>query len=253
MTGRAAVGPSALRIVSLFPALLGTYGDGGNAVVLAQRCRWRGIDVELIEVDAHDTVPQDADVYLLGGGEDGAQAAAADALQVTLADRAPLARAVARGAQLLAVCAGLQLVGNVFCDAAGARTRGLGLIDLTTTRRHTRAVGEVLALPQPDLELPPLSGFENHAGSTALGSTVRALAVVQRGVGNGAADDRGRVLEGAVTPNVIATYLHGPVLARNPALADLLIARATGTTRQSLAPLIVPEHAALRRSLGVAG
>jgi CobQ-like glutamine amidotransferase family enzyme len=238
----------ALRIVSLFPALLGTYGDGGNAIVLAQRCRWRGIPADVITVDLGDDIPAAGDVYLMGGGEDSAQMAAASAL-VTAAAMSSLAKALSGGAQLLAVCAGLQLAGTSFLSASGVRTRGLGLLDLSTERLATRAVGEVLADPPPDLGLPPLSGFENHGGHTVLGSGVRPLAVVRSGVGNGPDGAGGPATEGALSDNVVATYLHGPVLARNPALADLLLARAMRRPVDDLPPLDIPEQASLRRLL----
>jgi CobQ-like glutamine amidotransferase family enzyme len=240
---------AALRIVSLFPALLGTYGDGGNAIVLAQRCRWRGIPVELVTVDIGDVVPASGDLYLVGGGEDGAQVAAATAL-ASGGGTSTLARAIDAGAQLLAVCAGLQLAGTAFFTSSGQEMPGLGLLDLATKRLPTRAVGELLADPQPDLGLPPLSGFENHGGHTVLGPGVRPLALVRRGVGNGPGRATEPAAEGAVSANVVATYLHGPVLARNPALADFLLARAMGCEVNDLAPLDVPEQDRLRRLLG---
>lgn len=251
MTLVEASGQSTVRIVVLFPDLLGTYGDGGNAVVLGQRCRWRGIPVKTVSVSIGDPLPEQGDIYLLGGGEDRAQGAAAHGLRVSRGARAPLARAVTAGAQLLAVCAGLQLAGTSFYDSAGHETAGLGLLDLTTTRLRRRAVGELMAAPQPDLGLTMLSGFENHGGHTLLGPDVRPLAVVQHGVGNGPRPPGRPAGEGAVTPNIIATYLHGPLLARNPALADLLIARATGVPLHELTPLDIPEHDQLRQSLAV--
>lgn len=244
--------PDALRIVSLFPTLLGTYGDGGNAVVLAQRCRWRGIAAEVVAVDVGDVVPETGDVYVMGGGEDGAQMAAAEALGVDRLNGTPLSRALSAGAQLLAVCAGLQLIGDSFTAASGAVTPGLGLLDLTTRRLPKRAVGELLAKADPSLGLPPLSGFENHGGHTLLGPTVQPLARVVRGVGNGPPLDGDTRGEGALSDHIVATYLHGPVLARNPHLADLLLARALGRRLQDLPELDVPEHDALRRALGAA-
>jgi CobQ-like glutamine amidotransferase family enzyme len=241
---------SELRLISLFPSLLGTYGDHGNALILCQRARWRGIACTIITIDPQDRVPATGDLYVIGGGEDSAQFAAMAALGGGGRAPSPLARAVEAGAQVLAVCAGLQLLGRSFLDAAGTETAGLDLLDVHTTRLPRRAVGEFRGEATAGLDLPLLSGFENHGGHTILGPGVRPLATAQVGVGNGP-DPHGRPPgEGAITDRIIATYLHGPVLARNPDLADLLLARALGVKVADLAPLDVPEHAALRAALG---
>lgn len=244
-------GVSALRVVVLHPDLLGTYGDAGNGRVLAARAAWRGADVELVLASSGRPVPGAGDLYCLGGGEDGPELQAAG----QLAD-SPFVRAVEAGAAVLAVCAGYQLVGRTFPDAAGAARPGLGLLDVTTVKGSgRRAVGELLADPvapavdagdggrhQPhgaglSVGREALTGFENHSGRTRLGGGVSALAVVRRGVGNGDGT------EGAWAGTVFGTYLHGPVLARNPALADLLLARATG---EEPVPLDDAEERALR-------
>lgn len=226
---------SCVRAVALYPELLGTYGDGGNVLVLQQRLRWRGLGCEVVTVPLSSPVPRGGDLYILGGGEDDAQIAALTALRSS-----PLVDAVEAGGQVLAVCAGLQLLGRSFSTASGNEHEGLGLLDVTTDRLVTRAVGEVTAAPEL-AGLPLLSGFENHAGRTVLGSTARPLARVVHGTGNG-----NDAAEGAVTDQVVATYLHGPVLARNPDLADLLLQRVLG---MPLAPLDVPAHDRLREQL----
>jgi CobQ-like glutamine amidotransferase family enzyme len=215
-----------LRVVVVYPDLLGTYGDGGNGLVLARRAEWRGIEAELIQAPSDAPVPR-GDLYCLGGGEDGPQAQAADALRRD----GTLAAAVGDGAVVLAVCAGFQIVGNSFPSAAGDTLAGLGLLDVDTAKGvGPRAVGELVAQPL-DWGLPTLTGFENHAGTTVLAGGVRPLAAVEQGVGNGGGD----YSEGAWSGRLIGTYLHGPVLARNPALADVLIGWATGV--DTLAPL----------------
>jgi CobQ-like glutamine amidotransferase family enzyme len=220
----------------LFPELLGTYGDGGNAVVLAQRARWRGNPTEIVAVSAGEAVPESGDLYVMGGGEDGPQALAAREL---IASRA-LHRAVAGGATLLAVCAGFQIVGNSFVGPDGAPYDGLGLLDCDTARgAGARRVGEVVAEPDSATGLPTLTGYENHQGVTALGPGVRPLARVVIGAGN----DTGDRSEGAIAGGVVGTYLHGPVLARNPALADHLLAPVLG----ELEPLDDLEPERLRR------
>jgi hypothetical protein len=208
----------ALRVAVVFPDLLGTYGDGGNGLILARRAEWRGYRTELLQAVSDRPMP-DADVYCLGGGEDGPQVRAAR----TLIDDGTLAARVEDGAVVLAVCAGFQIVGGGFPGADGEAHDGLGLLDMQTVKGEgPRAVGEVVAEPVGLPELPVLTGFENHGGRTTLGGGTVALGRVSHGVGNG---DGG---EGAVSGRVVGTYLHGPVLARNLALADLLLSWALG-------------------------
>lgn len=219
-------GESALRFVSIYPMLLGTYGDGGNLRVLTQRARARGLDVEAIELDAGEPVPAGADLYLLGGGEDDAQVAAARALR----HDSGFVSAVSAGAVVFAVCAGYQLLGAEFPGSDGILEPGLDLLDVTTSRLPKRAVGELLAAPTGEAALTqPLTGYENHAGGTTLGAAARPLAVVQAGIGNGTTDRGGSPSEGAVQGRIVGTYLHGPGLARNPELADLLLSWVVGS------------------------
>jgi CobQ-like glutamine amidotransferase family enzyme len=230
---------STVVIALMRPTLLGTYGDGGNAVVLAQRLRWRGLAAEVVELDGAEPVPAAADLVVLGGGE--------DAAQVALAGDAPLRRslhrAVERGAPVLAVCAAFQVLGWRFETGEGEAVEGFGLLDCVTDRGlPDRAVGEVVA----ESTLPgvgTLSGFENHGGRTRLGPSAQPLGRVTAGVGNGdRGADGGAGAEGAVSGSIVATYLHGPVLARNPRLADYLLERVVGR----LAPLSVEDVDRLR-------
>jgi CobQ-like glutamine amidotransferase family enzyme len=222
-------------IAVVFPDLLGTNGDGGNAAVLAQRLRWRGIAATVTEVHAGEAVPESCDLYVLGGGEDAPQSLAADQLIAS----GVLNRAVDRGAVVFAVCAGLQVVGQAFLGPDGRPRPGVGLLDCTTGRTATkRAVGEIVVEPGRDFSLPVLTGYENHAGVTSLGPGAVALGQVVTGVGNG----DGSGCEGAVAGKVLGTYLHGPALARNPALADLLLGWAVG----DLEPLDDSEPEGLR-------
>jgi lipid II isoglutaminyl synthase (glutamine-hydrolysing) len=211
------VSTESLRIVWIYPDLLSTYGDRGNMLILARRAQMRGIPVEAYEIRSDQPMPSSADIYLIGGGEDGPQALAAQRL---IADGG-LHRAVNQGAAVLAVCAGYQLFGSSFF-AKGARCPGLGLLDITSDRGETRAVGEVRGDIDPRLGLPPLTGFENHGGRTHLGSSVAPLARVTAGIGNDGQT------EGAWHGKILGTYAHGPALARNPAIADLLLRWATG-------------------------
>jgi CobQ-like glutamine amidotransferase family enzyme len=210
---------------------MGTYGDGGNLKVLARRLAGRGIGVRTVTVGPGEPVPETAELYVLGGGEDVSQVAASRELR----ESGALGRAVESGAAVFAVCAGLQVLGRDFEVAGGKVEPGLGLLDATTRRRAPRAVGEVLARPLDGS--PLLTGYENHGGGTALGPGARPLARVVSGVGNGAGGPGGDGSEGAIQGRVLATYLHGPVLARNPWLADRLLEMATGA---ELAPLEAP-------------
>ena len=226
-----------VEIVLVFQSLLGIYGDRGNAQVLLKRLSWRGFDPVLTIVEPGDRLPDTGKVYLLGGGEDAAQVSAVRALQAD----GGLQRAVNRGAAVFAVCAGYQIIGRSFTVGADDDViEGLGLLDVTTTRGPVRAVGEILSRWEDrDGDEQWLTGFENHGGYTRLGQQARPLARVEIGIGN--CDDG---TEGAVAGTVIGTYPHGPVLARNPALADHVLELALD---RKLAPLIRPEIDELRR------
>jgi lipid II isoglutaminyl synthase (glutamine-hydrolysing) len=208
---------SAVRVGLVYPELLGTYGDRGNGVVLVQRLRWRGHDAELVEVAAGEPIPDSLDVYLFGGGEDDPQVMASAGMR---ASRAAIERARAGGAVILAVCAGFQLIGHSYEAADGTMIDGLGLVDAVTRAGPNRLIGELVV--EPDPPLPVLTGFENHGGRTTLGPAERPL---------------GRVLartgicgetEGLLGDRLIGTYMHGPVLPRNPALADHILSWVVG-------------------------
>lgn len=226
-----------VEIVLVYQSLLGIYGDRGNAMVLRQRLAWRGIEATLTEVDPGDEVPSTGAVYLLGGGEDAAQISAVRALKAD----GHLFDAIEGGAVLFAVCAGYQIVGRSFTVGENDEViEGLGLLDVTTRRGPERAVGEVLsAWTRPDGTESLVTGFENHGGFTYLGPDAEPLARTEIGVGN-----CGDGTDGAVQGNVLGIYPHGPILARNPELADHLLERALG---HELDPLPRPELDELRR------
>lgn len=225
---------SKVSIGLVLPDVMGTYGDGGNAVVLRQRLRLRGIDAEIVEITLAEPVPNSCDLYTLGGAEDYAQRLATKHLI-----RYPgLQEAVSRGAPVLAICAAIQVLGHWYETSAGERVEGVGLLDVTTSPQETRTIGEVASTPLLDGLTQPLTGFENHRGGTVLGPDARPLAAVTKGAGNRAGDG----YDGAVQGSVVATYLHGPCLARNPELADHLLSRVVG----ELPPLQLPEVELLR-------
>lgn len=224
-----------VRIGLVLPDVMGTYGDGGNAVVLRQRLMLRGIAAEIVEITLSEPVPDTLDLYTLGGAEDYAQRLATR----HLLRHQGLQRAAARGAPVLAICAAIQVLGHWYETSAGERVDGVGLLDVTTSPQPERTIGEVVSIPLIEGISEPLTGFENHRGGTVLGTAARPLATVVKGAGNRLGDG----VDGVVQGSVIATYLHGPCLARNPELADLLLSRAVG----SLPPLELPEVDQLRR------
>jgi CobQ-like glutamine amidotransferase family enzyme len=213
---------STLRVGLIYPELLGTYGDRGNAVVLVQRARWRGHDAELVEVAASDPIPDSLDIYLFGGGEDDPQSMAAAGMRTSAAN---ITRARDNGGAVLAVCAGFQLIGHRYEIGDGETIDGLGLVDAVTRAGSPRLIGDVVV--EPEDPLPMLTGFENHGGRTTLGPGERPLGRVRTGGGNGDGYD------GILAERLVGTYLHGPVLPRNPVLADLLLSWVVG----DLAPL----------------
>ncbi len=208
-----------LRVAVLFPELLGTYGDGGNGVVIAERARRRGYEVELAHVGLGDDVPEAA-LYLLGGGEDGPQRLAADLLRDS-----SFASRVGDGAHVVAVCAGLQILGESFCIEGDDQYAGLGLVDVVTRRGAVRSVGELAARVGERM----LVGFENHGGRTSLGTDVAPFGKVAKGRGNDGA------LDGYRTLTIWATYAHGPVLAMNPWFADQVLSSVLDVELEPLA------------------
>ena len=174
-------GQSTLRLVWIYPDLLSTYGDRGNLIMLTRRARLRGLNVEPVEVTSDQPVPSQGDIYLLGGGEDLPQVLAAQRLRAG----GGLNAAAANGAVIFAVCAGYQLIGNVFGGAQGEPVDGLGILDISSNRGEKRGVGEILADVDPALGVEQLTGFENHQGVTRLGQGARPLARTIIGIGNG--------------------------------------------------------------------
>ncbi len=207
-----------LRLVHLYPDLLGLYGDRGNLVALRERARRRGIRVSVWVVRLEDRLPADGDLFLLGGGEDRQQALVAKALA---RGGEQLRKAVEGGAVVFAVCGGYQLLGHRYRTSEGTELAGLGLLDVTTEHPGhgaRRLVGNVVARCTL-AEVGTVVGFENHGGRTWLGPRAQPLARVQAGYGNNGRDRT----EGAWCGTVFGTYLHGPVLPKNPRLADHLL------------------------------
>ena len=228
-----------LSIIRLYHDLLGTYGDQGNAEVLIHRAKARDIEVELIEVSPGQAVPRTGDIYLLGGGEDGPQLAALEMLR----QDGGLNYAAAGGATVFAVCAGFQIIGTSL-DSVNGKLSGLGLVDADTVYTSApRSVGELVVQPLRG-GLPVLTGFENHQGLTELGPEMPPLGTVINGNGNGFNET-----EGVWHGNVFGTYMHGPALARNPELADVVLQSAVGLLRPFLDPMAQALAAERRHTL----
>lgn len=242
-----------LRICVLYPSLLNIYADRGNMLVLRARCHWRGVEVQLAGVELGE--PLDGgryDLYYLGGGQDHDQRRCARDL--VSGKREALHAAADRGALVVGICGGYQLLGHAYRTGTD-RLPGLGLLDLETTAgdgpRLTGNIAVRASLPGWGPRL--MAGFENHGGRTFLGEA-KPLGRVIRGHGNNGQDDT----EGAVggpQANVLGTYLHGPLLAANASLADWLIARALHVPLDGLAPLDdtleEASHTAARQAAGL--
>ena len=207
-------------VAHLYPEYLNIYADRGNLAVLAERARRRGVDFAVRSVGLGDELPADADLYYVGGGQDREQLLVAP----DLAARGPqLAEAVVGGAVVLAVCGGYQLLGRFYRDRSGREQPGAGLFPLHTIAGDRRMIGDVLIECELEAgEQQTAAGFENHAGRTILDDGATPLGRVVAGFGN----DGESGLEGCRVGNAIGTYLHGPLLPRNPWLADWLLGRA---------------------------
>jgi lipid II isoglutaminyl synthase (glutamine-hydrolysing) len=205
----------------LFPDYLNIYADRGNTAVLARRAAWRGHELEVRPLGADDEVHAgEHDLYYVGGGQDREQELIAPALA---AKGEALLEAFAGGAAFLAVCGGYQLLGRSYRDQSGDELPGVGLFPLHTVAGERRMIGDVLL----ECELEPgerrtLAGFENHAGRTYLDEGAEPLGRVLAGFGN----DGESGYEGCRVGRAVGTYLHGPLLPRNPWLADWLLVQA---------------------------
>ena len=227
-----------LVIAHMFPDLLNLYGDGGNVRALEQRCRWRGIPVEVRRVEHGQTIDlSEVDLVFLGGGPDREQKLASSQL---MRMRDDIVRFVEEDGALLAICGGYQILGKTWL-LGEEEVEGLGVLDIETHRPGTsadRLIGNVVL--DSTVASRPVVGYENHAGRTYLSAGMKALGSVRAGKGNNGEDG----VDGALHRNVVATYLHGPLLPKNPEVADYLIRAAlkrrsarTGVSACELAPL----------------
>jgi CobQ-like glutamine amidotransferase family enzyme len=218
-----------IRVGHLYPDYLNIYADRGNIAVLARRAEWRGHRLEVEAVGMGEPLRPDAyDVLYVGGGQDREQLLVAEDVAAKAEE---LREAADGGVAMLAVCGGYQLLGRGYRGFHGEDMPGAGILPLETVAGDRRMIGDVLL----ECELEPgekrtLAGFENHAGRTHLDPGAEPLGRVVAGFGN----DGESGFEGCRAGSVIGTYLHGPLLPRNPWLADWLLAQAlahrTGST-----------------------
>jgi lipid II isoglutaminyl synthase (glutamine-hydrolysing) len=202
----------------LYPDYLNIYADRGNIAVLAERARARGHELEVQAVSVGDSVPvREIDLWYVGGGQDREQALIAPDLA---AKGEALREAAAQGATFLAVCGGYQLLGRSYRDVAGSELPGIGVLPLHTVAGQRRMIGDVLL--ECDWAGRSLAGFENHAGRTYLGEDAEPLGRVVAGFGNDGASGH----EGCRQGRAYGTYLHGPLLPRNPWFADHILSEA---------------------------
>jgi lipid II isoglutaminyl synthase (glutamine-hydrolysing) len=242
-----------LRVCALYPDLMNIYADRGNMLMLERRCAWRGIGFTLTAAGLGEPVDPDAhDLFYLGGGQDRDQQLCAQDLFDT--KREALHAAAARGAVVMGICGGIQLLGDHY-ELGAERVPGIGLVDLHTVRSAdgSRLIGNVaIEVDLPGIDGPRvLAGFENHGGRTFLGGGEDPLGRVLRGHGN----DGRSGFEGVRRGTVIGTYLHGPLLPKNAWFADWLLATALGLDPAELPPLDDrledAAHASARRAAGI--
>ena len=204
-----------VNLVHLYPREMSIYGDLGNTRCLAARIRRHGYEVAVHQHHPGSTLPDEPHLFMGGGGQDSGQSRVQDDLDV-IADR--LRGLASDGVPMIMICGMYQLFGNAFITVEGQSLPGHGILDVTTRGNPTRMIGGVVL----DTDFGEVVGFENHSGSTVLGAGQAAFGRVRAGSGNNGSDGT----EGAVTGNVIGSYLHGPILPANPRLADHLVATA---------------------------
>jgi CobQ-like glutamine amidotransferase family enzyme len=206
-----------LKIGHLYPDLLDLYSDRGNVIILQKRAQWRGLEVTVDQITVgHEPRLADYDILVMGGGMDREQGIVASDLQKRSDN---VREAVVAGTVILAICGGYQLLGHSFETSTGQRIPGLGILDIHTVGANTRMVGNVVGEMDINGIKHNLIGYENHSGKTYLGANVEPMMRVVKGYGNSGEDK----FEGVRQGSIFGTYLHGPLLAKNPFLADYLV------------------------------
>ncbi len=214
-----------LTIGWLYPDLMSTYGDHGNIITLEKRCQWRGIETKVLSLSVESN-PKDlakSDLVFMGGAQDRQQKIVSDDFRHGKAK--VLAEMIEDNIPGLYICGAYQFLGNYYKEADGTIIKGLGILDVHTENpglKIPRLIGNIVATTEFLDKNTTIIGFENHGGRTFLGDKVRPLACVSKGFGNNGKDGS----EGAIYKNSLGSYMHGPILPKNPVIADWLIQRA---------------------------
>ena len=205
-----------IKILHLYPKEMNLYGDHGNVLAIKRRCEWRNIDVEVIEHEPDNKIPKDIDIIFGGGGQDSGQGIIEDDLQ----EIAPkLKDMIEDGVPCLVICGLYQLFGKYFQTSDGKKIMGTSILDIITNAGPERLIGNIVI---NSYGFGEVVGYENHSGLTSIGPNVNPFGEVILGAGNNGEDKT----EGCRYKNCIGTYLHGPILPKNPKLTDFFIEKA---------------------------
>lgn len=231
-----------ITILQLYPRDMNIYGDWGNALTLKRRLEWHGIKAKMIEYNQGDTFPANIDIIVGGGGQDSGQ----DTIQADLHKIGDTLHQLANDdVPMLMICGLYQLFGKFFKTQDGHVIDGIGLLDIQTHAGAERLVGNIITQSS---QFGEIIGYENHSGQTFLGKNVQALGEVIKGAGNNGQD----TTEGARYRNVIASYMHGSLLPKNPAIADFLIEAAVTKKYGEFTPTVIDDRfATLARKVAV--
>ncbi len=221
-----------LTILQLYPRDMNIYGDWGNTLTIKRRAEWHGLAPTLLEYDPGDTFPENVDIIVGGGGQDSGQ----DNIQEDLLKIGGRLRELAEnGTPMLVICGLYQMFGKFFKAQDGHIIEGIGLLDLETHAGPERLIGNIVT---ESAEFGQIIGYENHSGQTFLGAGVQPLGKVLKGAGNNGQDET----EGARYKNVLASYLHGSLLPKNPAIADFLIEKAATKKYGDFTPTVIDDR-----------
>jgi CobQ-like glutamine amidotransferase family enzyme len=221
-----------ITILQLYPRDMNIYGDWGNTLTLKRRLQWHGYEPHLIEYNPGDAFPDDVDIIVGGGGQDSGQ----DIIQQDLLSISSRLHDLAQAdVPMLMICGLYQLFGKFFKTQDGHIIQGIGLLDIETHAGHERLAGNIVTESR---EFGQIIGYENHSGQTFLGKDMTPLGIVRRGAGNNGQD----ATEGVRYRNIIATYLHGSLLPKNPAIADFLIEKAALRKYGEFTPTVVDDR-----------
>lgn len=221
-----------ITIMHLYARDMNIYGDQGNVLTLKRRLEWHGYEARIVGYNPGDEFPSSVGIIIGGGGQDSGQ----DIVSSNLLSIGPKLRALADDdVPMLMICGLYQLFGKFFKTQDGHIIKGIGIFDAQTYAGPERLIGNIITQSE---EFGEIIGYENHSGQTFLGNNVPTLGLVTRGAGNSGKDDT----EGARYKNVIGTYLHGPLLPKNPAIADFLIEKAVTRKYGEFTPTVIDDR-----------